>query len=80
MPRIDGVSDRDASVVQKAMFRAAKGRVGQVPDPLRLMAHSSGVMWAAGFYEIASGRASKVSANLKGLAALKVAGLVGCVF
>jgi len=80
MSRIKGISDREAGLIQSAFFRAAKARVGKVPEPNRLMAHSSGVMWAAGLYEVASGRARTLPAGLKSLAELKVASLVGCVF
>ena len=80
MSRIKGVSDREAGLIQSAFFRGARARVGKVPEPIRLMAHSSGVMWAAGLYEIASAKASAVPPSLKSLASLKVASLVGCVF
>ncbi len=80
MSRIKGVSDREAGLIQSAIFRAARAQVGKVPEPNRLMAHSSGVLWAAGLYEVASKRARSLPPGLKSLAELKVASLVGCVF
>ena len=80
MARIEGVSDAEAGLVTRGMYRGAKQMVGQVPDPLRIMAHSKPVMWAAGLFEIASGRAHAVPARLKSLASIKAAALVGCVF
>jgi hypothetical protein len=51
-----------------------------VPEPLRLMAHSKPVMFAAGLFELAIARGHAVPARLKTLASIKVAALVGCVF
>jgi len=78
--RIDGVSDAEAGLVQRSVFRMSKRRVGAVIEPLRLMAHSRGVMWAVGLFETLFGRARAVDATLKDLAALKAASMTGCVF
>ena len=81
MARIEGVSDAEAGLVTRGVFQGAARRVGgRVPDPLRIMAHSKPVMWAAGLFEIAAGRAHAVPARLKALASIKAAALVGCVF
>ena len=80
MARIDGVSDEQASALTRFVFRGAKQRAGQVPDPLRIMAHSKSVMWAAGFYELASAKGERVPATLKSLAGVKAAAMIGCVF
>jgi hypothetical protein len=80
MARIDGVSDADASLLTRGVYLGAKRLAGRVPDPLRIMANSKPVMWAAGLFEIAHGRAHAVPARLKSLASIKVAALVGCVF
>jgi hypothetical protein len=80
MARIEGVSDAEAGLVTRGMYRGAKRIAGQVPEPLRIMAHSKPVMWADGLFEIALARAHAVPARLKSLASIKVAALVGCVF
>lgn len=80
MARIGGVSDAEAGLVTRGMYRGAKRIAGQVPDPLRIMAHSKPVMWADAMFELALGRAHAVPARLKSLASIKVAALVGCVF
>ncbi len=80
MARIEGVSDADAGLLTKQVFRSAKSQVGAVPDPLRIMAHSKPVMFAAGFFEIAWGKAKGVDPVLKDLCQLKVSSMVGCVF
>jgi len=80
MARLDGVTDSEAGLIVRSVFKAAGKRVGRIPEPLRIMAKSSGTMWAAGGFEMGFGRARAVPAHLKGLASLKVAGMVGCVF
>ena len=80
MARIEGVSDAQAGLVTRGVYQGAKRMVGRVPDPLRIMAHSKSVMWAAGLFEIAAGRGHSVPARLKALAGIKAAALVGCVF
>jgi hypothetical protein len=80
MVRMKGVTDSEASSLKKAVFRGARKRLGQVPDPLRIMAHSSGVMFASSFFELSFGRARALDVGLKSLAQLKVASMIGCVF
>lgn len=80
MARLDGLTDQDAGALVRAVFRAAAKRVGEVPDPLRIMARSRGVMWAAGGFEMGFGRARRVEDRLKTLASLKAASMIGCVF
>jgi hypothetical protein len=81
MARIDGVSDAEAGLLTRAVYRGAKARAsGRVPDPLRIMAKSPSVMWAAGFYELASARGASVPDRLKVLAGIKAASMIGCVF
>ncbi|MEE2679639.1 MAG: hypothetical protein VX546_13750 [Myxococcota bacterium] len=80
MPRIEGVNDAEAGLIQRGVFRESRRRVGAVIEPLRLMAHSSAVMWAAGLFETVFKRARSVDPRLKDLAALKAASMTGCVF
>jgi hypothetical protein len=80
MARIDGVSDAQAGLLTRGVFSGAKRVAGQVPEPLRIMAHSKPVMWADAIFELALQRAHAVPPRLKNLASIKVAALVGCVF
>ncbi len=80
MSRVEGVSDAQAGVIQRLFFGASTRKIGAVIEPLRLMAHSSAVMWAAGLFETAFQRARAVEPALKDLASLKVSSLVGCPF
>ena len=80
MARLKGVSDSDAGMVTGAVYRAARRRLGQGPDPLRIMALNPAVMFASGGFEMAMGRATSLDQGLKDLATLKVSTLIGCVF
>jgi len=80
MARIDGVRDDEAGLVTRQVFGAAGRMAGQVPEPLRIMAHNGHVMWANGLYEMVSQRARTLDAKLKTLASVKVASMIGCVF
>jgi hypothetical protein len=80
MARIDGVGDAQAGLATRFVFSGAKRIAGQVPDPLRIMAHSPPVMWADALFEIALQRANSVSPQLKALAGIKAAAMIGCVF
>ncbi len=80
MARLKGVSDEEASFVTRSVFRAAAKKTGKVPDPLRILARNSGVMWAAGGFEMGWGRARSVPPSLKSLASLKAASMIGCLF
>jgi hypothetical protein len=80
MARIDGTSDQEATLIQRFIFRTAAKQTGAVPEPLRIMAKSSGVMWAAGLFQTGFGRATSVEPRLKDLACLKAASMIGCLF
>ena len=80
MSRMDGVSDADAGLITRQVYKSAKKMRGEVPDPLRLYAHSKPVMFAVGAFETAWGKAKSVDPVLKDLCQLKVSAMVGCVF
>ena len=80
MARIEGVSDAQAGLLTRGVFSGAKRVAGQVPEPLRLMAHSKPVMWADAIFELALQRANTVPPRLKALAGIKTAAMIGCVF
>lgn len=80
MARIEGIQDDAASFLQKRVFAIAARQAGAVPEPLRIMARSSGTMWGAGLFQTGFDRAKSVPEAWKTLACLRVASLVGCVF
>ena len=80
MSRVEGLKDNEAGLIFGRIFKEAKKKAGAVPDPIRLMARSRGVMWAGVGFELGIARAKSVETKLKNLASLKVASMVGCVF
>lgn len=80
MARIRGISDEEASFFTRQVFRKAADPGGRVPDPLRLMAHSSPTMWSAGLFQTVFERAQRVEPKLKILACLRASSMIGCVF
>lgn len=80
MSRIKGVRDDEAGFVTRSVFRIAAKQVGAVPEPLRIMARSGGVMWACGSFQLCLDRAKSLEPRIKELASLKAASMVGCVF
>ena len=80
MARIEGVSDEQAGMITRQVYKSAKKLRGEVPDPLRIMAHSKPVMFAVGAFETAWGKAKSADPVLKDLCQLKVSQMVGCVF
>ncbi len=80
MARVKGVSDAEAGMVTKAVYLAAKRMLGTVPEPLRIMARSTAIMFASGGFEMAARRAGSLDPRLKDLATLKASTLIGCVF
>jgi hypothetical protein len=80
MSRINGVQDDEAGFVTRRVFGVAAKQLGAVPDPLRVMAKSGGVMWACGTFQMCLDRAKSLEPKLKELASLKAASMVGCVF
>lgn len=80
MARIEGVSNEAASFLQRFIFRTAAKQTGAVPDPLRIMARSNGLMWGAGLFQTGFDRAQTIEPKIKDLVSLKAASMIGCLF
>ena len=80
MARLEGVPETQASLLTRQVYRGVRRKVGKLSEPLTIKAHSPSLMWADTLFEISLLRAHSLDPGLKGLASLKVAGLVGCVF
>jgi alkylhydroperoxidase family enzyme len=80
MARMDGISDAEAGLLARQVYRSAKKMRGEVPEPLRLYAHSTPVLIAVSAFETAWAKATSVDPVLKDLCQLKVSAMVGCVF
>lgn len=78
MARIEGLSGKRAGRLAKLLYVAARRKLGQVPEPLRIAARSPALLVGLGAFETALGGAKQVEPRLKVLASLKVSTLVGC--
>ncbi|MBM7772576.1 AhpD family alkylhydroperoxidase [Actinokineospora baliensis] len=79
MPRIPGVSTREAGPVLRVLYWFAKRRFGAVPEPFTVLAHHRKVMMASARHEMAVERACKdLPANVREVAVYRVAQQVGC--
>jgi AhpD family alkylhydroperoxidase len=78
-PRIDPVPPQRASRLLRAMYRYAKRRFGEVPEPFTVSAHHPGLLLAGGIHEMALEKASrKLPANIRELAVYWTARTIGC--
>jgi len=78
--RAEGVQDHEAGPRTMLIFRRVQRRYGHIPVPTRLRAHDPKLLELCeemSRYTLAPG---SVPANLKELAQLKVATMVGCEF
>ena len=77
--RIEPVSPHRASLMTRLMWRYAKRRFGEVPEPFAIYAHHPGLMFAGAMHEGMLDRAStEVPASVRELAVYWVARQIGC--
>ena len=79
MARIRGVGKRAGWFYRLSRFISMR-TLGAETEPLRVLGHHSGVLAATGAYHMLGERAKSVPAQLKALATIKAALLVGCHF
>ncbi len=79
MARIRGVGKRAGWFYRLSRFISMR-TLGAETEPLQVIGHHSGVLAAMGVYNMLGERANSVPAQLKALANIKVALLVGCHF
>jgi AhpD family alkylhydroperoxidase len=78
-PRIAPVAPERASLMTRLMWRYAKHRFGEVPEPFAVYAHHPGLMVAAGAHEGMLQRASTtLPASVRELAVYWTARQIGC--
>jgi len=79
MPRIAGVSTKQAGPLLRLMYRYARRRFGAVPEPFTILAHHRKLMMAGGRHEMAVEKGSTVlPASVRELAVYRVAQQIGC--
>ncbi len=77
--RIEPLPPRRAGLLTRAMYRIAKRRYGQVPEPFAVAAHHRKLMIASALHETMVDRASKtLPASARELAVLWTARQIGC--
>ena len=77
--RIDPVPPQRAPLWIRALYRYAKRRYGEVPEPFAVSAHHPGLLIAGGIHESVLERASrKLPANVRELAVYWTARKIGC--
>ena len=80
MPRVTALPDAQLGLFARFAAWFSKRKLGKVPGPLRVVAHSSAVLQAVGGFEFAVERYTKVEPRLMMLAGLRTATVVGCPF
>lgn len=79
MSRISAVEPKDAGAIVKIVYRIARKRVGEVPEPLAVMAHHRKLFMASTRHELALQKAMHVVPEpLIELAVYRTAWTVGC--
>jgi AhpD family alkylhydroperoxidase len=77
--RIEPLPPKRAGLLTRAMYRVAKRRYGQVPEPLAVAAHHRKLMVAGAVHETMVERASKtLPVSVRELAVLWTARRIGC--
>ena len=77
--RIDPVPPQRANLLIRAMYRIAKRRFGEVPEPFAVAAHHPRLLVANGVHETLLQSASKkLPANVRELAVFWTARTIGC--
>jgi AhpD family alkylhydroperoxidase len=77
--RIEPLSPKRAGLLTRAMYRVAKRRYGQVPEPFAVAAHHRKLMIAGAVHETMVDRASKtLPASVRELAVFWTARAIGC--
>jgi AhpD family alkylhydroperoxidase len=77
--RIEPLPPKRAGLLTRAMYRIAKRRYGQVPEPFAVVAHHRPLLIASTVHETMIQRASRtLSASVRELAVLWTARQIGC--
>src|SRR5689334_3403321 len=79
MPRISGISTKEAGPLLRFMYWFARRRYGAVPEPFTVTARHRKLMMAGARHELAVERASKaLPRNVREVAVYRVAQQLGC--
>ena len=77
--RIEPLSPKKANPLIRAMYRVAKRRFGEVPEPFAVVAHHPRLLIANGVHEtLLQSGSKKLPANVRDLAVFWTARTIGC--
>ena len=77
-PRVPGVPPGEGGPLVRLTYAVSKRKLGEVPTPVAVTAHTPALMAAYSAFELALERAQRLNARVKELAAMRTAMLVGC--
>ncbi|BBX13842.1 hypothetical protein MNVM_29230 [Mycobacterium novum] len=78
-PRIEPLSPKKAGLLTRAMYRYAKRRFGEVPEPFTVIAHHPRLLVAAAAHEgLLQSASRKLPAEVRDLAVFWTARTIGC--
>jgi hypothetical protein len=80
MARIQGVEERNARLFVRLAYWLTRRKIGRVVEPIKITAHHPRLLRALAGMEMGQQAARSVPADLKALASIKAAMLVGCPF
>ncbi len=80
MARIPGVEPKEAGLFTRIAYFMTKRRLGRVIMPIKINAHHPRLLRALAHMELGQEAAKTVPAQLKALAQVKAAMMIGCPF
>jgi hypothetical protein len=80
MARIAGIEPEQANPFTRFVYWMTKRKIGRVITPVKITAHQTRLLRAAGEMEMGQLAMHSVDETLKGLAGIKVAKMIGCPF
>jgi hypothetical protein len=86
MARMSGIEPNQAGFLTRFIFWMTRRKIGKLAghqrliEPVQITAHHPRLLWAYGQMEMGQEAAHAVPANLKALADIKTALLIGCPF
>jgi AhpD family alkylhydroperoxidase len=80
MARIEPLPKKRAGLFVRLAYWMATRRLGKVPVPIGIMAHSRWILAATAAYELSLERAHRVDGRIKELATIRTAMMIGCRF
>ena len=78
--RIQGLDEREASLLMRPVFWMSRRMFGKVLTPLKVQAHRPSVAWMSNLLGLTIEKSGKVEGRLHTLAQMRAAQIVECPF